>query len=101
MLCIAEHVLEKKKSKCTSRYFGTLYTCSMNKSYYRMETLNGETITGIALIFLAILFLYASSVNQVWALIRPADFLILAIGGGFLALGIITMKRQKQTVSHA
>ena len=66
-----------------------------------METLNGETITGIALIFLAILFLYASSVNQVWALIQPADFLILAIGGGFLALGIITMKRQKQTVSHA
>jgi hypothetical protein len=72
----------------------------MNKSYYRMETLNGETITGIALIFLAILFIYASSVNQVWALIRPADFLILAIGGGFLALGIITIKRLKKTVSH-
>ena len=72
----------------------------MNNSYYLMETLNGETITGIALIFLAILFLYASSVNQVWALIRSADFLILAIGGGFLALGIITMKRQKKAVSH-
>ena len=65
-----------------------------------METLNGEAITGIALIFLASLFIYAGSVNQIWALILPADFLILAIGGGFLALGIITMKRQKKTVSH-
>ncbi len=65
-----------------------------------METLNGETITGIALILLAILFIYASLVNQVWALILPADFLILSIGGGFLALGIITIKRLKKTVSH-
>ncbi|MGA7369054.1 MAG: hypothetical protein WBX01_07990 [Nitrososphaeraceae archaeon] len=64
-----------------------------------METINGEMITGIALIFLAILFIYASSVNQVWALILPADFLILAIGGGFFVLGVITMK--KQTLSHA
>ena len=65
-----------------------------------METINGETITGIALIFLAILFIYASSVNQVWALILPADFLILAIGGGFVALGVMTMKKQKRTSSH-
>jgi len=69
----------------------------MNRSYWFMETINGETITGIALIFLATLFLYASSVNRVWALIQPADLLILAIGGGFLALGVITMKKQKQT----
>ena len=65
-----------------------------------MEAINGETITGIALIFLASLFIYAGSVNQIWALILPADFLILAIGGGFLALGIITMKRQKKTDRH-
>jgi uncharacterized integral membrane protein len=65
-----------------------------------METLNGETITGIALIFLAILFIYASSVNQVWGLILPADFLILAIGGGFVALGVITIKKQKQARRH-
>ena len=72
----------------------------MTRSYWLMETINGETITGIALIFLAILFIYASSVNQVWALILPADFLILAIGGGFVTLGIMTMKKQKRTSSH-
>jgi carbon starvation protein CstA len=66
-----------------------------------METINGEIITGIALIFLAILFLYASTVNEVWALIQPADFLILAIGVGFLTLGIVTLKKQKQTVGHS
>ena len=58
-----------------------------------MKTLNGETITGIALIFLAILFLYALGKPSLGSN-SPADFLILAIGGGFLALGIITMKRQ-------
>ena len=63
----------------------------MTRSYWLMETINGETITGIALIFLATLFIYASSVNQVWALILPADFLILVIGGGFVALGVMTM----------
>lgn len=72
----------------------------MTRSYLFMEAINGETITGIALIFLASLFIYAGSVNQIWALILPADFLILAIGGGFLALGIITMKRQKKTDTH-
>ena len=72
----------------------------MTRSYWLMETINGETITGIALIFLAILFIYASSVNQVWALILPADFLILAIGGGFVTLGVMTMKKQKRTSSH-
>ena len=48
-----------------------------------MERLNGEIITGIALAFMAISFLYAGTVNTVWATIRPADFLILAIGAPF------------------
>lgn len=58
-----------------------------------MEAINGETITGIALIFLAILFIYAGSVNQVWALILTADYLILAIGAAFIVLGVMTMKK--------
>jgi len=57
---------------------------------------NGESITGIALIFLASLFLYAGLMNEVWALIVPADYLILAIGIGFLTLGIITMRQKKR-----
>lgn len=73
----------------------------MTRSYWFMEAINGETITGIALIFLASLFIYAGSVNQIWALILPADFLILAIGGGFVALGVITMKKQRHAPKHA
>lgn len=73
----------------------------MTRSYWFMEAINGETITGIALIFLASLFIYAGSVNQIWALILPADFLILAIGGGFVALGVITIRKQKHTLKHS
>ena len=57
---------------------------------------NGEAITGIALIFLSLLFLFAGVINEVWSLLVPADFLILAIGIGFLSLGIITLRRKKR-----
>ncbi len=53
-----------------------------------MGKINGETITGIALIFLAILFIIAGTVNAVWALLFWADILILAIGVAFVILGI-------------
>ncbi|HZA43040.1 MAG TPA: hypothetical protein VE504_04685 [Nitrososphaeraceae archaeon] len=58
--------------------------------------INGEMITGIALIFLSVLFLYAGVINETWSLLVPADYLILAIGIGFLALGIITLRRNKK-----
>jgi putative Ca2+/H+ antiporter (TMEM165/GDT1 family) len=64
--------------------------------------INGETITGIALIFLSALFLYAGMVNEAWSLLIPADFLILAIGVGFLILGIITLRRNKKhQIAHS
>lgn len=66
---------------------------------FRLERINGETIAGIAFVFLSILFLYAGAVNQVWAIIVPADFLILAIGAAFIALGVITLKRQHSLIS--
>jgi hypothetical protein len=55
--------------------------------------INGETIAGIALVFLALLFIWAATMNAVWARILLADYLILAIGVGFIVLGIITMYR--------
>jgi hypothetical protein len=58
--------------------------------------INGETITGIALIFLSILFLYGGMTNEAWSLLIPADYLILGIGIGFLSLGIITTRRSKR-----
>jgi len=66
---------------------------------FRLERINGETIAGIALVFLSLLFIYAGSVNNIWAILIPADFLILAIGGAFIALGIVTIRRQRSTIS--
>ncbi len=60
-----------------------------------MVMINGETITGIALAFLALLFIFAGTVNKVWALLLPADYLILAIGGAFIVLGIISIRKYR------
>ena len=57
------------------------------------QRINGETITGIALVFLAIIFIWAASLNSVWAIILLADYLILAIGIGFIAIGVIAISR--------
>lgn len=64
------------------------------------QWINGETITGIALVFLALLFIWAATMNAVWARILLADYLILAIGVGFIVLGIITMRRTNRTHSE-
>ncbi|MDX1373705.1 MAG: hypothetical protein R3321_14625, partial [Nitrososphaeraceae archaeon] len=61
-----------------------------------MEKINGETITGIALVFLALLFLYAGSVNEVWAILIPGDYLILGLGIAFIALGVVTVIRNRE-----
>jgi putative Ca2+/H+ antiporter (TMEM165/GDT1 family) len=73
-----------------------------------VERINGETITGVALVFLAILFIYAGTVNSIWATIFPADFLILAIGAAFIILGMwiyarsdeLAMLREKNLITN-
>lgn len=60
-----------------------------------MIKVNGETITGIALIFLAFLFIMAGLVNSVWALLFWADILILVIGVAFVILGIWSLKKDR------
>jgi putative Ca2+/H+ antiporter (TMEM165/GDT1 family) len=60
-----------------------------------MRKLNGETITGIALIFLALLFIMAGMVNSVWALLFWADVLILVIGVAFMVLGIWSLRKDQ------
>lgn len=64
------------------------------------QWINGETITGIALVLLALLFIWAATMNAVWARILLAAYLILAIGLGFIVLGIITMRRANRTYSE-
>jgi hypothetical protein len=61
-----------------------------------MERINGETIVGITLVFLASLFIFAATQNEVWAIILPGDYLILAIGFAFIALGVVTLIRNKR-----
>jgi putative Ca2+/H+ antiporter (TMEM165/GDT1 family) len=67
-----------------------------------MTKINGEIITGIALIFLAMLFIYAASVNKLWKLILPADFLLIALGVAFIVLGYwdIRKYRNKSVQKH-
>jgi putative Ca2+/H+ antiporter (TMEM165/GDT1 family) len=67
---------------------------------YPMRKINGETVTGIALIFLAILFIMAGMVNPVWALLFWADVLILVIGVAFMILGMWTLKKDLQRTRH-
>jgi hypothetical protein len=64
------------------------------------QWINGETITGIALVLLALLFIWAATMNAVWARILLAAYLILAIGLGFIVLGIITMRRKNRPYSE-
>ena len=61
-----------------------------------MFPVNSEMITGIALILLSILFIYAGMVNQEWARILIVDYVMVAIGGGFLALGLWTQRNYKR-----
>jgi hypothetical protein len=64
------------------------------------QWINGETITGIALVFLAILFIWAATMNAIWARILLADYVILAIGVGFITLGVITIHRTNRPHSE-
>ena len=64
------------------------------------ERINGESIAGMALILLALIFIWAGTRNSTWASILLADYLILAIGAGFLALGMITIRRNNRSRMH-
>ena len=61
-----------------------------------MERINAETIAGIALVSLALIFIFAATMNKVWAIILPADYLILALGFAFIALGVYTTRNNRR-----
>ena len=58
-----------------------------------MQRINGETIAGIALCILGLVFIYAGIVNETWRTILIVDFVIIAIGAGFIIVGIMAIKR--------
>ena len=61
-----------------------------------MERINAETIVGITLVLIALIFMFAATMNKVWAIILPADYLILALGFAFVALGVITTRNNRK-----
>jgi len=61
-----------------------------------MERINAETIVGITLVLIALIFIFAATMNKVWAIILPADYLILALGVAFIALGVFTTRNNRK-----
>ncbi|NWG37119.1 hypothetical protein [Nitrososphaera sp.] len=61
-----------------------------------MGRLNGEIVAGTALTFLALLFIFAGMVNPIWAVALPADYVLLAVGIGVIALGFWTASNEKK-----
>lgn len=64
------------------------------------QWINGETIAGIALAFMGLLFIWLATMNAVWASVVLAAYLILAIGIGFIVLGVITVRRTNRMHSE-
>jgi hypothetical protein len=64
------------------------------------QWINGETIAGIALAFMALLFIWLATMNAVWASVVLAAYLILAIGIGFIVLGVMTIRRTNRMHSE-
>jgi hypothetical protein len=61
--------------------------------------LNGEIISGISItVFGVMLFLYGM-INEVAAILIPADFMIIAIGIALIILGVFT--NRKNTIIHS
>jgi len=44
--------------------------------------------------------MFAATMNKVWAIILPADYLILALGFAFIALGVYTTRNNNRKHSH-
>lgn len=64
------------------------------------QWINGETIAGIALSFMGLMFIWLATMNAVWASVVLAAYLILAIGIGFIVLGVITVRRTNRMHSE-
>jgi hypothetical protein len=61
--------------------------------------LNGEVISGISLTFFGIMLWVYCTVNQVAAVLIPADMIIIGIGIAVIVVGIYT--NRKNAVIHS
>lgn len=55
--------------------------------------LNGEVISGISLTAFGIMLVLFGTVNQVAAILIPADILIISIGIGVILVGVFTNRK--------
>ena len=65
-----------------------------------MERLNGEIISGIALAFLGILFVYAAQVNVTWTAALYAAYILIAVGVALIGLGMWSRHNTNRIHSH-
>jgi nitrate reductase gamma subunit len=65
-----------------------------------MTTFNAEIASGLAIIGMSLLFLLGATMNKEWALIVEVDYLMLAIGGATLGLGVWTAMYEKKHAIH-
>jgi hypothetical protein len=61
--------------------------------------LNGEVISGISLTFFGIMLWVYGAVNQVAAVLIPADMIIIGVGVAVIVVGIFT--NRKNAVIHS
>lgn len=61
-----------------------------------MFGINTEMITGIALVLLAILFMIGAVFFKPWETILIVDYVLVAIGAAFIALGLWTRRNSKK-----
>ncbi len=63
--------------------------------------LNGEMISGIAMVLMGLLFLLASALNPLWSQIDTASLLFIAIGAVAIGLGAWTYAYDKKHAIHS
>jgi hypothetical protein len=64
----------------------------------RPSRLNGENIAGAAFLFFSFLFMAAGQVNAVFAVLYPADYLLVGIGAALVLLGYRTWRNEMKKV---
>jgi len=61
---------------------------------------NGQNVAGIAFLFFSFLFLAAGTVDAIFALIYPVDYLLVATGVALLFLGYRSWRQEFEKMRH-
>ena len=78
----------------------TYYPYHHNNRSNKVSRLNGENIAGAAFLFLSFLFIMASQVNAVFALLYPVYYILIATGIALILIGYRTWGNNKKSISY-